>query len=144
MFLEKLVEVGEVPLSAIGGRRGRRNYRRIEGRLVVLEAASPPRLKKVDLVRREGGRVLNSSGHVGRVWVNRIGIVGLIYAMAESGIVAATDRDDVWTSVAAGLGTGAVCRAARGVRSAAVAGALGGLVAGAVVAGKQAIPICIF
>ncbi|KAE8657500.1 heparan-alpha-glucosaminide N-acetyltransferase-like isoform X1 [Hibiscus syriacus] len=41
-----------------------------------------------------------------------------------------TDRDDVWSSSAAGLATGAVCRAARGVRSAAVAGALGGLAAG--------------
>ncbi|CAI0419947.1 unnamed protein product [Linum tenue] len=92
-----------------------------------------------DTLKLKVNRVLNSSGHVGRVWGNRIGIVGLIYAMAESGIVAATDRDDVWTSVAAGLGTGAVCRAARGVRSAAVAGALGGLAAGAVVAGKQAM-----
>lgn len=62
-----------------------------------------------------------------------------MYAGIESGVVAATDRDDVWTSVVAGLGTGAVFRAARGVRSAAVAGALGGLAAGAVVAGKQVV-----
>lgn len=53
--------------------------------------------------------------------------------------MAYTDRDDVWTSVVAGLGTGAVFRAARGVRSAAVAGALGGMVAGGVVAGKQVL-----
>lgn len=53
--------------------------------------------------------------------------------------MAYTDRDDVWTSVVAGLGTGAVFRAAQGVRSAAVAGALGGMVAGGVVAGKQVL-----
>ncbi|CAK7356891.1 unnamed protein product [Dovyalis caffra] len=92
-----------------------------------------------DTIKLKVNRILNSSGHSGRVWGNRIGIVGLIYAGTESGIVAVTDRDDVWSSVAAGLGTGAICRAARGVRSAAVAGALGGLAAGAVVAGKQAL-----
>ncbi|KAG6792439.1 hypothetical protein POTOM_001589 [Populus tomentosa] len=92
-----------------------------------------------DTLKLKVNRILNSSGHSGRVWGNRVGVVGLIYAGMESGIVAITDRDDVWSSVAAGLGTGAVCRAARGFRSAAVAGALGGLAAGAVVAGKQAL-----
>ncbi|KAK6284351.1 hypothetical protein QQP08_018533 [Theobroma cacao] len=92
-----------------------------------------------DTLKLKINRILNSTGHTGRSWGNRIGVVGLIYAGMESGIVAATDRDDVWSSVAAGLGTGAVCRAARGVRSAAVAGALGGLAAGAVVAGKQVL-----
>ncbi|XVE51909.1 hypothetical protein DITRI_Ditri02bG0078200 [Diplodiscus trichospermus] len=90
-----------------------------------------------DTLKLKINRILNSSGHTGRSWGNRIGVVGLIYAGMESGVVAVTDRDDVWSSVAAGLATGAVCRAARGVRSAAVAGALGGLAAGAVVAGKQ-------
>lgn len=90
-----------------------------------------------DSLKLKINRILNSSGHSGRTWGNRIGIVGLIYAGMESGIVAVTDRDDVWSSVAAGLGTGAVCRAARGVRSAAVAGALGGLAAGAAVTGKH-------
>ncbi|OMO84095.1 Mitochondrial inner membrane translocase subunit Tim17/Tim22/Tim23/peroxisomal protein PMP24 [Corchorus olitorius] len=56
--------------------------------------------------------------------------MGLIYAGMESGIVAATDRDDVWSGVAAGLGTGAIYRAARG-------GALGGLATVAVVAGNE-------
>ncbi|XP_022721557.1 mitochondrial import inner membrane translocase subunit TIM23-2-like [Durio zibethinus] len=90
-----------------------------------------------DTLKLKINRILNSSGHTGRSWGNSIGLVGLIYAGLESGVVAVTDRDDVWSSVAAGLATGAVCRAARGVRSAAVAGALGGLAAGAVVAGKQ-------
>ncbi|KAF5745531.1 mitochondrial import inner membrane translocase subunit TIM23-2-like [Tripterygium wilfordii] len=82
-------------------------------------------------------RILNSSGQSGRSWGNQIGVVGLIYAGIESSVVAATDRDDMWTSVAAGLGTGALCRAARGVRSAAVAGAFGAVAAGAAVAAKQ-------
>ncbi|GAV84930.1 Tim17 domain-containing protein [Cephalotus follicularis] len=92
-----------------------------------------------DTLKLKINRILNSAGQSGRTWGNRIGIVGLIYAGMESGVVAVTDRDDVWSSVAAGLGTGAVCRAARGVRSAAVAGAIGGLAAGAAVAAKQAL-----
>ncbi|KAL1224098.1 Mitochondrial import inner membrane translocase subunit TIM23-1 [Cardamine amara subsp. amara] len=90
-----------------------------------------------DTTKLKINRILNSSGLAGRTWGNRIGVVGLIYAGIESGVAAVTDKDDVWTSVVAGLGTGAVFRAARGVRSAAVAGALGGIAAGAVVAGKQ-------
>ncbi|KAB5563846.1 hypothetical protein OIU76_004698 [Salix suchowensis] len=101
--------------------------------------SAPRSFEPTDTLKLKVNRILNSSGHAGRVWGNRVGIVGLIYAMMESGVVAVTDRDDVWSSVAAGLGTGAVCRAARGVRSAAVAGALGGLAAGAVVSGKQAL-----
>ena len=53
--------------------------------------------------------------------------------------MALRDVDDVWNSVAAGLGTGAVYRAARGVRSAAVAGAVGGALVGAAVTAKQAL-----
>ncbi|KAL4281707.1 hypothetical protein GQ457_03G040160 [Hibiscus cannabinus] len=92
-----------------------------------------------DTLKLKINRILNGAGHTGRSWGNKIGVVGLVYAGMESGLVAVTDRDDIWTSVAAGLTTGAVCRAARGVRSAAVAGAFGGLAAGAVVAGKHAL-----
>lgn len=95
-------------------------------------------MERGDTLKLKINRVLNSSGHSGRSWGNRVGVIGLIYAGMESGVVAATDRDDVWSSVVAGLGTGAVCRAARGIRSAAVAGAIGGLAAGAAVAAKQA------
>ncbi|TKY64317.1 Mitochondrial import inner membrane translocase subunit TIM23-1 [Spatholobus suberectus] len=81
-----------------------------------------------DTAKLRTNRVLNASGHS-----------GLFYAGIESGIEAARDADDVWNSVAAGLGTGALYRAARGVRSAAVAGAVGGAVVGVAVAAKQAL-----
>ncbi|KAF0930454.1 hypothetical protein E2562_032883 [Oryza meyeriana var. granulata] len=55
----------------------------------------------------------------------------------ESDMVAARERDDWINSVAAGLGTGALFRAANGPRSAAVAGAIGGVLAGAAMDGKQ-------
>lgn len=92
-----------------------------------------------DSVKLRVNRILNSSGHAGRSWGNRLGVIGLLYAGIESGIEAARDTDDVWNSVAAGLGTGALYRAARGVRSAAVAGAVGGVVVGVVVTAKQAL-----
>lgn len=92
-----------------------------------------------DTAKLRVNRVLNSSGHAGRAWGNRLGVIGLLYAGIESGIVAARDTDDVWNSVAAGLGTGALYRAARGVRSAAVAGAVGGVVVGVAVTAKQAL-----
>lgn len=91
-----------------------------------------------DTLKLKINRLLNSSGHKGRVYGNRLGVIGLLYAGIESGIVAATDRDDLSTSFLAGLGTGAVFKAARGVRSAAVAGAVGGVAAAAAAAGKQA------
>ncbi|CAN6573542.1 hypothetical protein ACFX13_047200 [Malus domestica] len=91
-----------------------------------------------DTTKLRINRVLNSSGHTGRAWGNRLGVIGLIYAGMESGIQAVRDTDDVWNSVAAGLGTGAIYRAARGVRSAAVAGAIGGVLVGVAVTAKQA------
>lgn len=66
-----------------------------------------------------------------------MGVIGLIYAGLESGLVALRDEDDWVNSVAAGLGTGAIFRAANGVRSAAVAGAVGGLAVGALVGARQ-------
>lgn len=92
-----------------------------------------------DTAKLRINRILNSSGHAGRTWGNRLGVIGLLYAGIESGIVAARDTDDVWNSVAAGLFTGALFRAARGVRSAAVAGAVGGVVVGVAVTAKQAL-----
>ncbi|KAG2555268.1 mitochondrial import inner membrane translocase subunit TIM23-2-like [Panicum virgatum] len=82
-------------------------------------------------------RVLNSCGSSGRRFGNTLGVIGLMYAGIESAMVAARDRDDWINSVAAGLGTGALFRAANGPRSAAVAGAVGGVLAGADAAAKQ-------
>lgn len=84
-------------------------------------------------------RVLNASGLNGRQWGNRAGVIGLMYAGIESGIVAVRDTDDVLNSVAAGLATGAIYKAASGPRAAAVAGAIGGLAVGLAVAMKQAL-----
>ncbi|XP_030525638.1 mitochondrial import inner membrane translocase subunit TIM23-1-like [Rhodamnia argentea] len=92
-----------------------------------------------DTIKLKVNRLLNASGHSGRTWGNRLGVIGLMYAGLESAIVAVRDEDDLWSSVGAGLGTGAIYRAARGVRSAAVAGAVGGLAAAAAVAGKHAV-----
>lgn len=84
-------------------------------------------------------RILNGSGHAGRQYGNRCGVIGLMYAGLESGMVAVRDTDDVINSVVAGLGTGVLYKAASGPRSAALAGALGGVIVGAVVTGKQVL-----
>ncbi|KAI4381848.1 hypothetical protein MLD38_007879 [Melastoma candidum] len=97
--------------------------------------------ERSDTLKLKVNRVLNSSGHAGRKWGNRVGIIGLMYAGAESAIDAVRDADgeDLWSSVGAGLATGVLYRAARGVRSAAVAGAVGGTVAALMTGGKRVL-----
>ncbi|KAI8019330.1 Mitochondrial import inner membrane translocase subunit TIM23-2 [Camellia lanceoleosa] len=90
-----------------------------------------------DTMKLRVNRILNASGHTGRKFGNRAGVIGLMYAGLESGMVAIRDTDDVVNSVVAGLGTGALYKAASGPRSAAVAGAMGGVVVGLAVTGKQ-------
>jgi import inner membrane translocase subunit TIM23 len=53
-------------------------------------------------------------------------------------MVTVRDRDDWINSVTAGLGTGALFRAANGSRSATITSAIGGVLTGAAMAGKQA------
>lgn len=92
-----------------------------------------------DSLKLKINRILNASGHNGRQLGNRAGVIGLMYAGLESGMVAVRDTDDVINSVVAGLGTGALYKAAAGPRSAAVAGAIGGVLVGLAVTGKQAL-----
>ncbi|PWA48147.1 Mitochondrial inner membrane translocase subunit Tim17/Tim22/Tim23/peroxisomal protein PMP24 [Artemisia annua] len=92
-----------------------------------------------DTLKLRVNRVLNAGGLSGRMIGNRAGVIGLLYAGMESGMIAVRDVDDVSNSVAAGLGTGALFKAASGVRSAALAGAIGGVAVGIAVARKQAL-----
>lgn len=92
-----------------------------------------------DTTKLKINRILNASGHSGRQFGNRAGVIGLMYAGIESGMVAVRDTDDIVNSVVAGLGTGALYKAAAGPRSAAVAGAIGGVVVGLAVTGKQVL-----
>lgn len=96
-------------------------------------------LEPGDTMKLRVNRILNGSGHAGRKFGNRAGVIGLLYSGMESGVEKIRDTDDIVNSVVAGLGTGAVYRAAAGVRSAAVAGAVGGVVVGLAVAAKQVV-----
>lgn len=98
-----------------------------------------------DTMKLRINRILNASGHAGRKIGNRAGVIGLLYAGMESGMVAVRDTDDIINSVVAGLGTGALYKAAAGPRSAAVAGAIGGIAVGLAVTGKQVLKSwCVF
>ncbi|GAB2287414.1 hypothetical protein Dimus_021791 [Dionaea muscipula] len=106
----------------------------IKGSVEGIRAAEPGDSTKIRI-----NRVLNAGGHTGRRFGNSVGVVGMIFAGLESVLIHYRDSDDLLNSVAAGLGTGALYRAASGPRSAAIAGAIGGLAAGLAVAGKQAV-----
>lgn len=90
-----------------------------------------------DTMKIRVNRVLNASGHRGRLAGNTLGILGLLYAGIESTTCHFRGTDDILNNVVAGLGTGALYKAAAGPRTAAIAGALGGIAAAGLVAGKQ-------
>ncbi|XP_054783135.1 mitochondrial import inner membrane translocase subunit TIM23-2-like [Prosopis cineraria] len=92
-----------------------------------------------DSLKLRVNRVLNSGGQTGRRLGNSLGVLGLIFAGLESGVIHFRGKDDLLNSVVAGLGTGALYRAAAGPRSAAIAGAIGGIAAATAVAGKQSL-----
>ncbi|GFQ05210.1 mitochondrial import inner membrane translocase subunit tim23-1 [Phtheirospermum japonicum] len=71
-------------------------------------------IEPTDTLKQKINRILNGSGHSGRQVGNRCGIIELMYEGLESGMVAARDTDDVINSVSAGLGTGAIYKAAVG------------------------------
>ncbi|KAK2637788.1 hypothetical protein Ddye_025595 [Dipteronia dyeriana] len=106
----------------------------VRGSVQGLRQAEPS-----DTLKLRINRVLNSGGQAGRRWGNSLGVLGLIFAGLESGLVHLRDSDDLLNTAVAGLGTGAIYRAAGGLRSAAIAGAIGGVAAAAAVAGKQAV-----
>ncbi|EFJ38440.1 hypothetical protein SELMODRAFT_73724 [Selaginella moellendorffii] len=92
-----------------------------------------------DTTKLRLNRVLNASGHTGRSIGNKVGVLGLLYAGVESGTWYLRGADDILNPVLAGLATGALYKAAAGPRTAAIAGALGGIAAGSVVAGKHIV-----
>ncbi|KAL7114040.1 hypothetical protein ACP275_04G095900 [Erythranthe tilingii] len=96
-------------------------------------------IERTDTLKLKINRILNGSGHAGRQVGNRCGVLGLMFAGLESGMVAFRETDDSINSVVAGLGTGVLYKAAAGPRSAVVAGAIGGVVAGLAVTGKQVL-----
>lgn len=93
--------------------------------------------ERTDTMKLRVNRLLNASGHRGRQTANTLGILGLLYAGFESTSSHYRGSDDMWNTVVAGLGTGAVYKAAAGPRTAAIAGALGGVAAAGIVAAKQ-------
>lgn len=95
--------------------------------------------ESADSLKIRLNRVLNSGGLAGRRLGNSLGVVGLIFAGLESGMTYLRGTDDLVNSAVAGLGTGTLFRAAAGPRSAAIAGAIGGIAAAAAVSGKQAL-----
>ncbi|PIA58059.1 hypothetical protein AQUCO_00500173v1 [Aquilegia coerulea] len=93
-----------------------------------------------DTTKIKVNRILNAGGHVGRKYGNSLGVLGFLFGVLETGIIYARDgKDDLSSSVLAGLSTGAFYKAASGPRSAALAGAIGGLAAAGAVAVKQAV-----
>ncbi|KAL3680155.1 hypothetical protein R1sor_023111 [Riccia sorocarpa] len=95
--------------------------------------------EEADTLKLRVNRVLNASGHRGRTYGNTLGILGLLYAGMESASGHFRGTDDVLNSVIAGLGTGALYKAAAGPRTAAIAGAVGGIAAASLVAAEYEI-----
>lgn len=90
-----------------------------------------------DTIKLRISRVLNFGGQSGRRYGNSLGSIGLMFAGLESGMKNYRDTDDMLNSFFAGLCTGAIYRSGSGLRSAAVAGVVGGLAVGIAAVGKQ-------
>ncbi|KAL6496941.1 hypothetical protein OROGR_028870 [Orobanche gracilis] len=95
-------------------------------------------IEPTDTLKLKINRILNGSCHTGRQVGNRCAVIGLMYVGLESGMVAVRNKDDAMNSAIASLGTDALYKAASGPRSAALAGAIGRMLVGLAVTGKQA------
>ncbi|GJT78891.1 hypothetical protein Tco_1045616 [Tanacetum coccineum] len=89
-----------------------------------------------DTMKLRANRILNASGLSGRMIGNRASILWLLYAGMESGMVVEWYVDDVFNSMAPGLGIGALFKVASVVWSAALAGVAGGNAMGIAAARK--------
>jgi import inner membrane translocase subunit TIM23 len=82
-------------------------------------------------------RALNESGAVGRKVGNRLALLGFLFAGTESAVRSLRDEKDDWVNTVSGAATaGALYALPSGLRSMAVHGLAGGVLAGACVAGK--------
>ncbi|GFP94211.1 mitochondrial import inner membrane translocase subunit tim23-1 [Phtheirospermum japonicum] len=83
-------------------------------------ASSVKAIEPTDTLRLKINRILIGSGHPGRQVEKWCGIIVLMYAGLERGMVVARDTDDIINSGVAGLGTRALYKVAAGLRSAAM------------------------
>ncbi|CAA3023269.1 mitochondrial import inner membrane translocase subunit TIM23-2-like [Olea europaea subsp. europaea] len=90
-------------------------------------------IESTNTLKLKINRVFNGSGHRGRQFGNQWGVIELLFAGLESGMVAYRDTDDAINSVARGLGTGYSTRRQPWPRG----GAIGGVLVGLVVTSKQ-------
>ncbi|CAG9467305.1 unnamed protein product [Pedinophyceae sp. YPF-701] len=107
--------------------------------------ASSPEPGMVDTNRLKINRFLNSTASRGTRAGNALGMVGMIFALSESGLFyvgenhVPVDYPDALNTLAAGFLTGALFRAPRGPQLAAVAGGAGVAAAAALLAGRSVI-----
>nr|CAN66352.1 hypothetical protein VITISV_005782 [Vitis vinifera] len=83
-----------------------------KGLVVGVKAPEP-----VGTVKLRINQILNASSRAGRKFENWAGMIGLLYAGLENGIVVVRDAGDVVNSVVAGLSTDALYQAVAGVTS---------------------------
>lgn len=95
----------------------------------------------IDTPKLRMNRVLNATGNSGRRAGNVLGVLGLFYALSESGIIYLSDglTSDTINGIAAGATTGALFKLASGPRTAAVASVLGASAAAALQLGRRLV-----